>query len=295
MRITDNMILSTALLDESRASQQVYQLTQESASGNIINTPSDDPTGFGTLVTIDAQLSEMQGRSAAASAASNNLDTASGALSSASNLLDQAQQLAIEGANGTEDAASRANTAVQVQGLVQQMIELGNTQGTDGYLFGGTSTKTPPFDAAGNFTGNNGVTQVAVSDTVLVNSNVSGADAFTSAGGGSNVIADLQSLATALSTNNVPAITASIGQMQTDQGQVDAVMVQAGAASSSLQSSGQVITSAITSTQVTRSNLDNAGTPAVYSALAAAQSSYQAAMNVTQQILSLESFTTSTT
>jgi flagellar hook-associated protein 3 FlgL len=295
MRITDNMQLTSVLLDESRASQQVYQLSQESASGNLINAPSDDPTGFGTLVTIDSQLSVMQGRSSAVSAAASNLDAASGALSSASNLLDQAKQLAIEGANGTEDPSSRANTATQVQGLVQQMIELGNTQGTAGYLFGGTNTGTPPFDAAGNFTGNNGVTQVAVSDTVLANSNVSGADAFTSAGGGSNVIADLQSLATALSTNNTAAISASITQMSTDQQQVIAVMVQAGSASSSLTASGQMITNTITATQVNRSTLDNAGTASVYSELEAAQNSYQAAVNVTQQILSLSSFTTSTT
>jgi len=234
----------------------------------------------------------MQGRSTAASKAANDLNTASSALSSASNLLDQAQQLAIEGANGTLDAASRANTATSVNGLVQQMIEIANTQGSSGYLFGGTQTGTPPFDAAGNFTGNNGVTQVAVSDTMLVNSNVSGADAFTAAGG-SNVIGDLQALATALSTNNVAAVQTSITQMQNDQNQVTAVMVQAGAASASLTASGSVLANAITATQVTRSNLDNAATPTVYSDLAAAQNSYQAALSVTQQVLSLSSFTSS--
>jgi len=133
---------------------------------------------------------------------------------------------------------------------------------------------------------------VAVSDTMLVNSNVSGADAFTAAGG-SNVIGDLQALATALSTNNVAAVQTSITQMQNDQNQVTAVMVQAGAASASLTASGSVLANAITATQVTRSNLDNAATPTVYSDLAAAQNSYQAALSVTQQVLSLSSFTSS--
>jgi flagellar hook-associated protein 3 FlgL len=293
MRITDSMRLSEATLDESRASQQVYQLTQESASGDLINAPSDDPTGFATLVSMDGQVSVMQGRSTAATTAASDLNTASSALSSAVNLLDQAKQLAIEGANGSETASSRTDAATTVQGLVQQMIGLGNTQGSSGYVFGGTATGSPPFDAAGNFTGNNGVTQVAVSDTVLANSNVSGADAFTSAGGGSNVIADLQNLATALGANNVPAISAAITQMDNDSQQVTAVMVQAGAASSGLTASSQVITNAVTSTQVAESTLDNAATPATYSALEAAQNSYQAAISVTQQILSLSSFTSS--
>jgi flagellar hook-associated protein 3 FlgL len=171
------------------------------------------------------------------------------------------------------------------------MISLANTQGTNGYLFGGTKTSTPPFDAAGNFTGNNGVTQVEVADGVLVNSNVSGADAFAGANGGSNVMADLQSLATALSTNNVAAISASVGQMDTDSAQVSAVMVQAGAGSASMQASIQLMASLNTATLTTRSSIDNAGTPQVYSELQATQTAYQASLAVTQQVLSLQSFT----
>jgi flagellar hook-associated protein 3 FlgL len=291
MRITDSMRLSSALLDESRASQKVYDLTQESASGNLINAPSDDPGGYATLVSMDARLTIMQGRSTAATTASGNLDTAGSALSSAGDLLDQAKQIATETASGTDDATARANAASSVTSLVQQRISLGNTQGADGsYLFGGTKTGTPPFDAAGNFSGNNGVTQVSVADNVLSNSNVSGADAFTSAGGGSNVIADLQALATALTSNNVTAISSSIGQMETDRQQVTAVMVQAGAASSSLQASTQVITSLTTATETARANLDSAATAAVYSELQSTETAYQTSLSVTQQILSLNAF-----
>ncbi len=289
MRITDSMMLATALLDESRNAQALSTVTEESATGNLINQPSDDPAGFGTLVSMDAQITILQGRSTAATAASNNLDAAGGALSSASDVLEQAGQIALVAASGTDDAGSRAAAAEEVNGLVQQMIQLANTQGADGYLFGGTMTGSPPFDAAGNFSGNNGVTQVAVADGVVVNSNVSGADAFTAAGG-SNVIGDMQALAAALSTNNVAGITASIGQMQTDQAQVDAVMVQAGAASSALAASAQFITNLTTTTETARASVDNAATPQVYSELSATQTAYQTSLSVTQQILSMESF-----
>jgi flagellar hook-associated protein 3 FlgL len=290
MRITDGMLMADMQLDQSRDAQALAQVSQQSASGDMISEPSDDPTGFGTLVSFDSRLTIMQGRSTLALTASNNLDTATGALSSAGNLLDQAQQIALVAANGTDDPASRAVAANQVNGLIQQMITLGNTEGADGYVFGGTSTSTPPFDATGTFSGNGGVTQVAVADGVLLDSNVSGADAFTSAGGGSNVIADMQTLATALSSNDVPTITSSIGQMESDREQVTAVMVQGGAASASLQASAQLLTSLTTSTQTARAAIDNSATPAVYSELQSTQTAYQAALSVTQQILSIESF-----
>jgi flagellar hook-associated protein 3 FlgL len=290
MRITDSILLSDALLNQSRASQQLATLSQESASGNLINTPSDNPTGFSMVTSIDAQLTVLQGRNTVAVAAANNIDVASGALSSAGDLLVQAKQIAIENANGTVDPATRAQAATQVLGLVQQMIQLGNTKGTNGYLFGGTDTTTPPFDAAGNFSGNNNVTQVAVADGVLVTSNVSGADAFTAAGGGTNVIADMQALATALSSNNLSGITAGIDQMDTDREQVMGVMVDAGARSSTLQASATLMSSLTTSTMNARSTIDNAATAQVYSELQATQTAYQTALDVTQQVLSLESF-----
>jgi flagellar hook-associated protein 3 FlgL len=242
---------------------------------------------------MDSRLSIMQGRSTAATTASNNLDAASGALSSAGDLLSQAKQIALEASSGTDDAVARANAGVQVSALVSQMISLGNTQGTDGYLFGGTSTGTPPFSAAGAYSGNNGVTQVEVADGVLTNSNVSGADAFTSAGGGNNVIADLQSLATSLSTNNVAGITSAIGTMDTDREQVTAVMVQAGSQSSSLQASTQLISNLTTSTETARTNLDSAATAQVYTELQTTETAYQTSLSVTQQILSLQSFASS--
>jgi flagellar hook-associated protein 3 FlgL len=290
MRITDSMMLGTALLDESRNAQSLATLSQESASGNLISQPSDDPAGFGTLVSLDARLTVLQGRGVAATTASQNLDLASNALSSASDILDQAKQIALEGASGSDDAQSRAEAATEVNGLVAQMISLANTEGPSGYIFGGTLTSAPPFDAAGNYSGNSGVTRVAVADGVLVDSNASGADAFTVAGG-SNVIADMQALATALSGNDVAGINASIGQMDADQQQVTAVMVQAGANSSTLQASTTLIASLTTATETARSTVDNAQTPTVYSELAATETAYQASLSVTQQILSLSAFT----
>ena len=60
MRITSNMQLTDALASEARASQQVYDLTQEATSGLQINAPSDNPAGYASIVSGNAQIAILQ-------------------------------------------------------------------------------------------------------------------------------------------------------------------------------------------------------------------------------------------
>jgi flagellar hook-associated protein 3 FlgL len=286
MRITNGMLLNDTLAGEARASLQTYQLTQEASSGQKINNPSDDPAGYATVVSTDAQISVLTARQAAMSKSGGDLSLADGVLSSASDLLVQAKSLATTGADGSHDANWRANAATQVNGIIQQMIALGNTQGANGYIFGGTKTQTPPFDAAGNFSGNGTATQMEVADGVLAQTNASGAQAFTAAGG-RDVIGDLKALSTALSGNNVAGIQASMGVLDTDNSQVIDARVNAGVAAERLQSSSDVIANALTAEQAARANVADADVPTVYSELSAVQTSYESALSVNRQLLTM--------
>jgi flagellar hook-associated protein 3 FlgL len=286
MRITDGMRLNDALVSESRTSEQLYNLTTEASTGYKVNSPSDDPAAYAQVVSINSRISIMQSRSTAATEAASNLSTADDVLSSASDLLVQAKQTAIEMANGTIDPASRATAATTINGLSQELLSISNTEGSNGYLFGGTATGSPPFDSTGTFVGNNGTTQVEVADGINAQTNVSGADAFTAAGG-RDIFADLQTLSTALASNNVAGITASISNLDSDNSQIVAARVSAGTLTDRLQSSSTVITNAITTEQTQLADTQDADVAQVYSQYEAAQTSYESALSVTKQILSL--------
>jgi flagellar hook-associated protein 3 FlgL len=286
MRITDGMRLNDALANEARTSQQLYQLTEEASTGYSVNSPSDNPVAYASVVSLDARIAVLQSRGTAATEASSNLSTADSVLSSASDLLVQAKQTAIEMANGTIDPATRAAAATTIGGLYTELLSIANTQGSNGYLFGGTATGSPPFTSAGAFVGNTGTTQIEVADGITTQTNVSGASAFT-ASGGRDILADLQTLSTALSTNDVATITNSISILDTDNSQIVAARVSAGTLTDQLQSSGTVISNAITSDQTQLANTQDADVSQVYSEFDQAQTSYQAALSVTQQILSL--------
>src|SRR5438105_3026578 len=111
MRITEQMTLNTVLQSESGAAQRMARLSGQAASGLRVQSPSDDPAAYASLVQQDAQIGVVTARQSAAGIAANNLSLAETTLDQASTLVQQAQSLATEAANGTQNAASRAASA----------------------------------------------------------------------------------------------------------------------------------------------------------------------------------------
>jgi flagellar hook-associated protein 3 FlgL len=287
MRITQSMMLNTALEAEATDTSRMAQLSQEASSGLAVSQPSDDPATWASIQNNQAEMGIIQARSTAASRAAGDLNLAESTLDSAGNLVTQAQSLAVEGANGTESDASRSDLATQVTSILQQLVALANTRGSSGYLFGGTNTNTPPVDSNGNYQGNADVTQVQIADGVLAVSNADGASAFSTLNGGRDVFADLQSLATALSSNDTAGIQASIGNLQTSNAQLVSARIATGLSAGRLTSASTVMSSALTQMQVEQANMQDADAPTTLSNLEAAQTAYEAALQVNRQILTV--------
>jgi flagellar hook-associated protein 3 FlgL len=286
MRITEAMSLNNVLLAESQAAERLAQVTQQASSGLRVSQPSDDPAAYASIVQRNAQIATVEARSSAATIAAGDLDLAGSVLNQGTTLLEKVRSLALEATNGTQSSASRAAIGSQVDSLRQQLLAIANTQGASGYLFSGTKSTTAPFDSAGNYQGNAGVTHVEIADGVLAVSNASGSQAFTSAGG-RDVFADVQALSTALSANDVPGIQASIANLDGSHAQLVAAQVDAGERADRLHSASTAMTSALTQMQVSRASVRDADMATTISNLQATQTAYQAALQVNKQILSL--------
>lgn len=286
MRITETMNLNSVLESESRVSERMAQLTQMASSGLRVSQPSDDPVAYASLVQRDAGIATVQARQSATTTAAGDLDQAGNILNQATAFLQQVRALAVEESNGTRDAASRANTASVVDSLRQQLIGLANAKGSSGYLFGGTKSDSPPVDPSGNFVGNSGVSHVEVADGVLAASNADGAQAFSPAGG-RDIFADLQALSTALTSNDTAGIQASIANIDASHAQIVAAQTDTGERAARLHSASDAMSAAVTQMQVARAPVADADAATTISNLEAAQTAYQAALQVNKQILSL--------
>jgi flagellar hook-associated protein 3 FlgL len=257
-------------------------------TGERAQAPSDDPSAFGATRRLDARMGLVVARARAADQAAGDLDLAESALASASDLLVRAREIAVQMANGSMDAKARADAAKEVDSLRGALVAIGNTKGENGYVFAGLQTATVPFDANGAFWGDAGSRQVEIADGKTSTASASGALAFTALGG-RDVLADLASLGSALSNNNVGAIQASIGTMDACRDQLVSARVRAGMDGAHLHDAANVMTSLVTRLSAERAQAGEVDAPTAYSSLANARAAYERAIEITRQILAQSS------
>lgn len=293
MRVTDNIRLLTMMRSGQIAAARVNSASAQAAAGAKVNKPSDDPVAYATVVRRDADIASVQSRSMVARNAADGLTIAENTLDSASSVMQTAMNLAVQGANESLSPSDRNAIALQVKGLRDQLISLANTKGDNGYIFGGTKTATQPFDSTtAAFSGNDGATKVAITDGVAPRGNVSGARAFTAAGG-RDVFADLATLQAALEGGDVSGIRTSIDNIKAGHEQIIGVQVEAGLSIERLQSSADVLDASAVSLASTRSRAIGADDPAsLITNMSAATTAYQQSLEVTRRLLTLPSLAT---
>ncbi|MFO0611674.1 MAG: flagellar hook-associated protein FlgL [Polyangiaceae bacterium] len=285
MRVTESMRVSAIERSYATTSASLYGAEARAASGAKVSAPSDDPAAFARIVAHDGSLAKLEARTKALSRASSDAEMAEGALASAGDVMAAARELATQMADGAYNASDRAAAAKQVTEMRQALVGLANAQGTAGYLFGGTASGAPPFDASGVFHGNDQAQWVEVSDGVTLRANAEGAKAFTAAGG-RDVLLDLDNLATALQANDVASVGASISSLQAGHEQIVGARAAAGATLVRLASASDVASRAHLLVTRARAVDHDADAFEAYSALASAQSAFSRSIEVSKRLFS---------
>ncbi len=139
MRIATSQIFSqqTASIDNLTAQQS--QLGNELSTGKRVNRPSDDPTHIAQDLSLRTQIAQGNQTGDNVANLSAELTTVDGALSSVTDVLQKARALAVSGASDALTPAQRQAMATQVDGLLGELVGLGNTQYAGKYVFGGTA------------------------------------------------------------------------------------------------------------------------------------------------------------
>ncbi len=169
MRVTSKMTADSALFNIQRTRLQLDKLNEKIASGMNINRPGDDPISTRQLLDLDAKL--KQGAQYRSNIVKANIwqkvtDTALGGISSA---LKQVRQLASSITNGSSDPTIVANAVSQLSALKNQLIDMGNTQLGDQYIFGGFETRYAPFSQQTTSTPAVNDTALTIDTTTLTN------------------------------------------------------------------------------------------------------------------------------
>ena len=285
MRVTEGMRYSQVLSNLANISSQHAKATQEAATGVRVGKPSDDPIAAAELARLSASSSQTKAHLSAIDAVRGDAQLTESTLEGASDIFARLKEIALQGSNGELTAEDRKTLSVEVVGLKDALLKLGNTRGTRGYLFSGSEVTTAAFDPNGVFQGNDNAHVVQIGNSTPTSVSTSGSEAFVVAGG-RDVFTDLQNLATALNTDDLAGIRTAIDDIGASHAQLVNARARSGLVLSKLDASESVLSSLDTEQQ-RRAQIGAADPYEIYTKVNALGQSLERAISVSKQILEL--------
>ena len=247
MRISTNEFLLGSLNDMLAQQQNVNQLNREISTGETMLDASSDPGGAAQVIGLANQVGSLSYDAANGEAATQTLQTGVSALEQVTTLLVQLRQTATAAANGTTTPSDRQSDIGNAQTLLQQLVQLANTQNANGgYLFAGSKSNTPAFSTLPSgqvvFNGDAGSNEVEIAPSLNVASTISGQGVFM------NVPAGSDGVAVSADGNNTGTAYA-VAQGLTNVSQVTAASLAGTQYDISFSGSGSSLTYQVTSGQ----------------------------------------------
>ena len=289
MRVTEQMRYDSVANNLSQLSSRQAKAAQEAQTGLRVNLPSDDPIAAAQLARLSASQSQVTARRSTINSVRGDAEIAESSLQQASDLLAAAKDLAMQGSNGALGATDRATLALQVKDIRDQLIGIANTKGTSGYLFAGSKSETQPFSTTGAFNGNDDAHVVDIGNSTPSAVNASGAKAFTAVGG-RDVFSALDTLYSALNSNDATAIAASFEGIDGSRSQLTLAQAAVGITLNKLDASDSVQSALDLQTSKSMAELGAADPAKAYSTLIQLNNALQRSVAVSKSILDLAAF-----
>jgi len=145
VRVT-NQMMGNALKQHIQNNLSQLSRTQEQLStGKTILRPSDNPTDISRLMAVKAQKEINKQYTQNIDDGLTYLYSTDTALGTAGEMLAQANELAVQGANGTLSDTDMEAIGEQIDKMIDEMVDVANTTAGGKYIFAGRTNSRPPF------------------------------------------------------------------------------------------------------------------------------------------------------
>lgn len=182
-RITSSFLSRQSVFWLNQNLSMLSETQTKLSSNQNINKPSDDPVGLTRILDLTNTLRTDERYKKNVEDAISEVNTADTVMTNMVTLIQRAQELTTQAANFTNNQDGRQAIALEIDQIINQLVQLGNTDIGGKYIFGGMKTNTPPFTRIGDDIIYNGTpaTQswqrtVEVSRGVQLTVNVNGAE-----------------------------------------------------------------------------------------------------------------------
>lgn len=266
--------------------QQMQQAETQLSTGLAVNQASDAPDEISPILQARAQLDTTQQINTDLGQTTTEVNSAQQALQTATQLFDQVQTLGAEGDTSTATAASNADLAQQLGGILQQLVGLANTQVAGRYIFAGDTDQTQPYtiDMTQNpplVSGYQGsaTTRLAQSpDGSTFPVALTAQTIFDSGDSSTDVFSSIEGLITALNSNSQTAIASSVQGLSGVGDYLNQQLAFYGDTQQTVESATNYGATLATQLQTQLSNLEDANSAQAIEQLTQAQTQDQAAL-----------------
>lgn len=209
MRISTNTIYQNGISKLSSLQAEQNKLSQQISTGKRISLPSDDPVGATQALEISHAQEVNKSFAETRKTAQLKLNTIESSLDSVTSLIISAQSALVGAGNAVYSDQERGFIATDLQGSLEALIGLANTQDSSGnYLYAGFQTDTKPFIpnvTGASYAGDSNQQLLQVDTQRAMAVNVTGDSVFLA--GGNDVFATLTNIVNLLNTPITDATT----------------------------------------------------------------------------------------
>jgi flagellar hook-associated protein 3 FlgL len=279
------------LLAMDQLNKRLDRAQRQVSSGKRIDTASDSPDQISELLSVRSDIARNEQIQTNLASYKLETDVASNALEQASNVLDSVKSLTATGLNGVLSPAMQTNLVEEMEGFMQDMVGISNTQVNGRYIFSGDKDQTAAY--ALDLTRAKGVsayggtasTRQAESPNGSTFAIAEGGDElFDSSDPGASVFTALANLRAAILANNPDAIQGALTGIQSAQDHIHTEAVFYGLAQNRISKATDEAANRDQQLQSHRSSIEDADITASILELQDAQFQRQAALGARAKV-----------
>jgi len=178
-RVTINSTQNNSLRNIFRITEELFDAQRQISTGKRIEKPSDDPTGIRDTLSLRTGISRTEQFNRNIENNRIFLQSSDSALDTIGISLNRAKELGIQGLGGTATSATREFAAGEVDNILSQVLQSGNTKVKNLFVFSGTKTRTTPFEVSASgavYRGNVNKFDIPIADNAAIEFSLPGSD-----------------------------------------------------------------------------------------------------------------------
>ncbi len=290
MRIPTLSISDAAIAQIQNLTATQTQLQKQASTGQRIFLPQDDPAAMNRLLNDDNQSRQLSQYQTNATTALNLAQSSYAGLTQFSSLATRAGELATLG-SGVNGADATNAYSTELNQLIEQAVQTGNSQFGGNYLFAGTALTTTPYTVTRDATtgqitavayaGNTAQSSIALSSSASVTAGTSGATNT----GIRDFINQLVALRDGLKASDSAAISAASTALTASETTITDAVSENGAGQLRIQAAQTQLTAAAQNLGQLVSTDSSADLPSTIVKLNQASTAYQAALSSSAKLL----------